>query len=317
MPTAKRMAMRRAQKLKRIKKNRALMAKQVPWEIMEKSLKSYGHDHISAFQGLVNDLEFIESVPETEHIQKEIQRVAQNMYKSYVGNIDLILAEENPTEKQKLLERYGASVRLNQRDLREVQKEFEDLRSKHQDNPKLSKREKWAFGQESKGFDIYFKMFPASSIGTKLKPWIEEYRLHDHLSYYLQQPFVDRDGHPVKVIFRSTYEGPVNYDAGLLQRVIYNLISDALNHTPGRPIYVNLERKNGIALITVTNEGEKLTPVEIAKIGKVRFTRALHDPKRGWGKVSTRFLVESMGGRFYAGNSEIGPKLTIELPIAA
>lgn len=64
----------------------------------------------------------------------------------------------------------------------------------------------------------------------------------------------------------------------------------------------------------MTNEGKPLTAEEISKIGRVRFTRAWHDPKRGYGKISTRVLTEAQGGRFFAANSKIGPRLVMEFP---
>ncbi len=158
------------------------------------------------------------------------------------------------------------------------------------------------------------QQFNASRLGLPIisRPDLQETTdLYDFFNKWSKQEFKDRDGISVKVVFRGKPVPRIKTDLGLLQRTIYNIITDAINHTPGRPVYIVLRRKNGRIFISVTNEGKKLTPDEIAKIGKERYSRRLNDPKRGYGKIMVRLGAEAMGGQFHVGNSAIGPLLEI------
>ncbi len=138
--------------------------------------------------------------------------------------------------------------------------------------------------------------------------------IHQFLRQFSSGNYVDRDGNPVRIVYRGKSSGTVKFDPLLIREALYNLVTDAINYTPGRPLYVSLGKSGGMIRIGVTSEGRKLTADEIKKIGRMRFTSAPQDPKRGWGKIAARRFLLMHDGELEVGNSRIGPKLTALLP---
>lgn len=62
------------------------------------------------------------------------------------------------------------------------------------------------------------------------------------------------DGHPIHVEVMESIE--IDVDAGKLERIVENLLVNAVNHTPeGTPIHLRAERADGGASIVVEDEG--------------------------------------------------------------
>lgn len=160
------------------------------------------------------------------------------------------------------------------------------------------------------------QQFSSSKLGLPVSDLMSarETDLYAFFSKWSKQEFKDRDGVPVRIVLKGKPIPRIKIDLDLLQRTIYNIITDAINHTPGRPVYITLKRKKGRIFISVTNEGKKLTPEEMRKIGRERYSRRLDDPRRGYGKIMVRLGAETMGGQFHVGNSSIGPLLEVSFP---
>jgi signal transduction histidine kinase len=131
---------------------------------------------------------------------------------------------------------------------------------------------------------------------------------------YTKGRVLDREGNPVKIVLRGKHAF-ANIDPRLVKSSLANLLTDAINHTPGGTIFVNVEPAGGKAILSVTSKGKSLTRAEISKIGNVRYSRS-KNPNRGWGKISVRKNTEAQRGLFTVGNSKIGPKLAMVFPQA-
>jgi len=221
-------------------------------------------------------------------------------------------SEKQPRNAEKTLVEYRRLV--GRRDKKILPFLAKLKRFKQQNKGKLKPNAMQTVEKAIERIGQYKKEFPANQLGRKINILMGPRDLNKFIKKFSRQELVDREGNSVKVLFRGKDVGLVKFDGKLLRRSLDNLVTDALNHTPGRPIFVTLSKRNGHVAINVTNRGPKLKPSEIAKIGQVRFTRAWHDQKRGYGKISTRLLTEAQGGTFKAGNSKIGPMLTITLP---
>ncbi|HSD76938.1 MAG TPA: HAMP domain-containing sensor histidine kinase [Solirubrobacteraceae bacterium] len=103
----------------------------------------------------------------------------------------------------------------------------------------------------------------------------------------------------------------VHADRAALERALANLIRNAeLYGPPGGAIEVTAEREDGLARLSVADEGAGLAPEE-AENAFGRFWRGAHgEPGSGLGLAIVRATAERHGGRAYAD----GARFTIELP---
>ena len=107
-------------------------------------------------------------------------------------------------------------------------------------------------------------------------------------------------------------------DPGEIERVLFNLLTNALRHTPADgSVAVHLERRDGSVLVRVEDSGEGLPPDGPERMFD-RFWRA--DRARGAGGAGlglaiARGLVEAHGGCIWAENrSEGGARVAFTLP---
>jgi hypothetical protein len=154
--------------------------------------------------------------------------------------------------------------------------------------------------------------FMPENFGLPVAGFIEPIDLTGFFKAWSRRKFTDQDGNEVKIIFRGRKVPQVLGSIDLLERAAFNLVTDAINHTPGRPVYVTVTSHNGLVYLNVTNAGRKLSEREMAMIGRVRYSRRMDDPRRGYGKILVRKAAEAMGMRFTKGNSRIGPLLGLE-----
>jgi signal transduction histidine kinase len=293
------------------------MAEEIPWEVMRDSISSFVHDSINVLNMVNTRLTRILITYKNPELT-ELKREFRSAIEAVSGTHKLFgerRVDKTPPPKQELanyLNQYRRLLKKRNQKIHTAARKLNQFYRRNQQQ--MSPEIKTLLSSVVERLAEYKQTFPAEQIGRRIEVLKVRRDLHRFLKAYLRQDFIDRDGKPVKVIFKGQKTGEMTFDDSLVKRSIYNLVTDALNHTPGRPIYVTLNKVNGHVRINVTNHGPKLKPGEIAKIGKVRFTRAWHDPKRGYGKISTRLLTEAQGGTFKAGNSKIGPMLTITLP---
>ena len=103
-----------------------------------------------------------------------------------------------------------------------------------------------------------------------------------------------------------------------IERVLYNLLTNALQHTPADgSVAVRLERRDVELLVHVEDTGDGL-PVDTSELVFERFWRA--DPARpsngaGLGLAIARGIVEAHGGRIWAENRDGGgARVSFTLP---
>jgi PAS domain S-box-containing protein len=110
---------------------------------------------------------------------------------------------------------------------------------------------------------------------------------------------------------------PGRWDAGRLEQVVTNLLSNALKYGAGKPVRLRVEHAEGLARLTVRDEGIGIAPEALGRIFG-RFERGVserHYGGLGLGLYITRTLVEAMGGSVRA-ESRLGEgaTFTVELP---
>ena len=103
----------------------------------------------------------------------------------------------------------------------------------------------------------------------------------------------------------------VRGDRAALERALQNLVQNAERHgPPGGRITVTVAQADGLARLTVSDEGKGLQPFEAERAFR-RFWRGAHGtPGSGLGLAIVRAIAERHGGRAYVE----GARFTIELP---
>jgi len=291
------------------------MPEELPWELTRDSISSFVHDSASPIHNAASQLTIVKNAAGDEGLQSlmdELIRQGKAVSKTHDQHRGFRRSEERPKYAKQWLVHYQREIGAHNRAIYDITRRAKAFREGHKAS--LGKDAMRPLDISISELERYRQQFPAAQLGKQVIARMRPDDLHSFLSRFTQRDFVDRDGSPVKVIFRGKNVGQVNYDPDLMLRSVYNLVTDAYNHTPGRPIYVTMAQRDGHVEVNVTNEGPSLKPEEIAKIGYKRFTRAMHDPKRGYGKISTRLLTEAQGGTFAARNSKIGPMLSIRIP---
>ena len=111
----------------------------------------------------------------------------------------------------------------------------------------------------------------------------------------------------------------VEFDATLIERVLYNLIENACKYTPaGSTITVAAEAAGGNLVVSVSDNGPGI-PSEQEEAIFEKFTRGAREsttPGVGLGLAISRAIVEAHGGRISARNGPAGgARLTFTLPL--
>ena len=103
-----------------------------------------------------------------------------------------------------------------------------------------------------------------------------------------------------------------------IERVLYNLLTNALRHTPSDgSVAVNVARRDGDVLVSVEDTGSGLEPEALGRMFERfwRADRARSSAGMGLGLAIARGLVEAHGGRIWAENrSEGGARVSFTLP---
>ena len=111
----------------------------------------------------------------------------------------------------------------------------------------------------------------------------------------------------------------VEFDATLIERVLYNLIENACKYTPaGSTITVAAEAAGGNLVVSVSDNGPGIPSGQEEAIFE-KFTRGTREsatPGVGLGLAISRAIVEAHGGRISASNGPAGgARLTFTLPL--
>ena len=135
---------------------------------------------------------------------------------------------------------------------------------------------------------------------------LQQASLHDLISDTLSslQPQAERRG--VRLVGEvSTGLDPVLMNPPRLQRVLHNLISNALRHTPADgTIFLRAAPQGELVQVEVADTGEGIDPEDLPRVfersfrGEKSRTRqsAEHIPRAGLGLAIARGLVEAQGG---------------------
>ncbi len=133
-----------------------------------------------------------------------------------------------------------------------------------------------------------------------------------------------QDGHRAVASHEFVFDGnetcPVRGDRELLERVLANLISNAIKYSPEKTtITLKVGRKGGFAVASVTDEGVGIPPMELQNIF-LPFRRLEHTRKlargTGLGLFSVKKIVESHGGSIRIKSEvEIGTTVEISIPL--
>jgi signal transduction histidine kinase len=103
-----------------------------------------------------------------------------------------------------------------------------------------------------------------------------------------------------------------------IERVLYNLITNALRHTPSDgSVAVNVARQDGNVLVSVEDTGDGIEPEALGRMFERfwRADRARSEAGMGLGLAIARGLVEAHGGRIWAENREHGgARVSFTLP---
>jgi two-component system phosphate regulon sensor histidine kinase PhoR len=113
---------------------------------------------------------------------------------------------------------------------------------------------------------------------------------------------------------------PVLADAGRIERVLENLISNAFRYSPpDSPVSVQVESNAVEAIVTVADRGIGIPANELPKLFQ-RFYRATGNNTAnglGLGLYNSRLIVEQHGGRIWAESSPgAGSTFSFTLPVA-
>jgi signal transduction histidine kinase len=114
-------------------------------------------------------------------------------------------------------------------------------------------------------------------------------------------------------------ELPVVVDAAQIERVIINLLTNALKFSaPGSPVVVGLYRDGTHALVTITDQGGGIDPQDLPPVFEKHYrARTRGDIQgNGLGLYISRLIVEAHGGRLWAASQVgMGSCFTFTLPM--
>jgi signal transduction histidine kinase len=113
---------------------------------------------------------------------------------------------------------------------------------------------------------------------------------------------------------------PVLADPDLLERILLNLLSNAMKYSPAdSPVRLEASRRDGEVLVSVTDRGQGIAPEDQPRIFE-RFSRpqgARRPDSVGLGLYITRMLVEAHGGRIRVESAPgNGSTFSFTLPLA-
>ncbi len=124
--------------------------------------------------------------------------------------------------------------------------------------------------------------------------------------------------HPLEVEIRDALPS-IEADPSRLEQVLTNLLSNAAKYSfPGTPISVLVQRVGSEAIVSVTNQGQGISPKEqetlFSRFRRTETAVATKVPGLGLGLYITKGLVEAHGGRIWV-ESEVGKYATFRFTL--
>jgi signal transduction histidine kinase len=125
-----------------------------------------------------------------------------------------------------------------------------------------------------------------------------------------------------KCTVRKNFDKPLPRVKGhpnQLTQVLLNLVVNAAQAIAGRGVIdLGITSRDGMAIVTVQDNGKGIKPEDVAKMFTPFFTTKASGEGTGLGLYVSRGIVEAHGGAIRAANSpEGGAVFTIELPLAS
>jgi signal transduction histidine kinase len=124
----------------------------------------------------------------------------------------------------------------------------------------------------------------------------------------------------VELIAHSDGETTAPVAPDKIERVLFNLVTNALRHTPSDgSVAVNVARRENEVLVSVEDTGSGLEPEAVSRMFERfwRADRARSQAGMGLGLAIARGLVEAHGGRIWAENRDSGgARVSFTLPAA-
>jgi two-component system, NtrC family, sensor histidine kinase KinB len=113
---------------------------------------------------------------------------------------------------------------------------------------------------------------------------------------------------------------PVLTDASVLERVLVNLITNALKYSPeDKPVVVGVEARQDAAVVSVRDQGVGIPAAEMPLLFE-RYYRARSAEQReglGLGLYIARLIVEAQGGNLWVESEKgKGSTFSFTLPLA-
>jgi NtrC-family two-component system sensor histidine kinase KinB len=112
---------------------------------------------------------------------------------------------------------------------------------------------------------------------------------------------------------------PMVVDAMQIERVIANLLTNALKFSPpDRPIVIQVVKSATEAIVSVTDQGIGIAPEDLSHLFEKHYRAQLvgQIAGNGLGLYSSRLIVEAHGGRIWAESTlGIGSTFTLALPL--
>ena len=133
----------------------------------------------------------------------------------------------------------------------------------------------------------------------------------------IDQTVIPADRNQIHV--EGVAELPVVGDAAQIERVIINLITNALKFSaPGSPVVVGFYRDGNRAFVSVADRGGGIGPQDLAHVFEKHYRAHTHADVEGsgLGLYISRLIVEAHGGRLWAESTVgMGSRFTFALPM--
>jgi signal transduction histidine kinase len=169
--------------------------------------------------------------------------------------------------------------------------------------------------------DVLFELsrLEAGDIGWTL----QQISIDELLRETVEAMRVEAETHGIRVSAELARDlGPARANPEKLQRVLFNLIQNAIRHTPADgSIVVHAEPTDGGLEIEVADSGDGISAEDRARVFSA-FYRGGADSARsgegaGLGLAISRAIVEAHGGRIWLADSSHGTRVRFSLPAAS
>jgi len=118
-----------------------------------------------------------------------------------------------------------------------------------------------------------------------------------------------------RVHFKVSGDPVVFADKAQLMRAMFNVYHDAITHSRGEPVVVEVSGAKNEVIFSTTNVGRRLARRVIAKIGNEPYSESpVWGVLHGYGKIAAKEAVEAHGGTFLPRNTRSGFKIALTIP---